>query len=106
MQCKGCLTCEALDNLRVLDTGATSGAMLKLIGKAHIPTHATLQLLLHLVGAAAPPHPAAMILITPTLLLHGQLMPAHKYTSNLRYTTTITTTSRFHDFFLSTAAQA
>ncbi len=77
MQCKGCLTCGALDNLRVLDTGATSGAMLKLIGKAHIPTHATLQLLLHLVGTVAPPHPAAMILITPTLLLHGQLMPPH-----------------------------
>lgn len=54
--------------LRVLDTRATSGAMLELIGKPHIPTHVTL--LHHHLRAAAVAHPT-MIIIRPALKQHG-----------------------------------
>ncbi len=67
--------------LRVLDTRATGGAMLELIGKPHIPTHVTL--LHHHLRAAAAAHPT-MILIRPALKQHGprDVLP-RCHTSNL-----------------------
>ncbi len=70
----------------MLDTGTTSGAMLELIGKTHIPTHVTLLLVHHLRAAA---HYAAIMIIPA--VLHGLIMPRSCDTSCKLRDTTMTT---------------